>query len=161
MLFQIADRLQDNAFINGLTSTGWTAALVAIIHYYSMFVLVGSMVIVDLNVLGVVGGSKSGLSIARRVLPWAWISLPVNLLSGFIMFAADATGYVTAWSFGAKVLIVLLAIAISVAVQLKVMTALKSGAAPSSIRTLAVVSILFWVGAILMGVEVPVLSHIG
>src|SRR4051794_34612583 len=99
MLFQIADRLQDNAFINGLTSTGWTAALVAIIHYYSMFVLVGSMVIVDLNVLGVVGGSKSGLSIARRVLPWAWISLPVNLVSGFIMFAADATGYVTAWSF--------------------------------------------------------------
>ena len=46
MLLQLADKLQDNSIIVALTSTGWTAAGLAILHYYSMFVLVGSMAIV-------------------------------------------------------------------------------------------------------------------
>src|SRR4051794_12390135 len=112
MFLQMARGLQANSVIITLTSTGWTAALIAILHYYSMFVLVGSMAIVNLSVLGFIGGGTGAANMARRVLPWVWISLPVNLLSGFIMFAADATDYLPTWSFRAKILVVLVAIAL-------------------------------------------------
>ena len=83
MLFQIAEKLQDNSIIISLTSTGWTAASLAILHYYSMFVLVGSMVIVDLRVLGILGRNYNAVALARRIFPWVWLSLAVNLVSGF------------------------------------------------------------------------------
>src|SRR5271156_2034227 len=110
MLFQMADWLQDSSVITILTSTGWTAALLAILHYFSMFVLVGSMAIVDLRVLGVMGRDESATIFAERIFPWVWISLAVNIVSGFIMFAGDATAYVRVGSFGIKLLVVALAI---------------------------------------------------
>jgi uncharacterized protein DUF6644 len=159
-LLQIASRLEHSSIINALTSTGWTAALIAIVHYYSMFVLVGSMTVVDLSVLGWIGGETTATTIARRVLPWVWIILPVNLFSGFILFAAAADDYLPAWPFQLKMLVVLVAIVLSIAVQVKVSTE-QPGGMPAYVKALAVLSILFWIGAILMGAEVPVLSGIG
>jgi uncharacterized membrane protein len=161
MLLELADKLQDNSIIIALTSTGWSAALIAILHYYSMFVLVGSMAIVNLSVLGLVGTDKSAASMAKRIFPWAWASLAVNVVSGFIMFAGDATAYVPTKSFSAKILVVLSAIVLSIVLQRRIPTWDQSPIMPTAARVLAVVSILFWVGAILMGVEVPALSGVG
>ena len=161
MLFQMADKLQDNSIIIALTSTGWTAALIAILHYYSMFVLVGSMAIVDLSVLGLIGYDKTAASMAKRIFPWAWASLAVNVVSGFIMFAGDATAYVPTISFNVKILIVLTAIALTIGVRFKLPTSDETAAMPSAARLLALISLIFWVGAILMGVEVPALSGVG
>jgi len=85
----------------------------------------------------------------------------VNLISGLIMFAADATDYLPTRSFQAKIVVVLLAIAFSIIVQFKIPTLDESPVLPASAKVLAIISILFWVGAILMGVEVPALSGIG
>jgi len=161
MLLQIADRLQDNSVIVALTSTGWTAAGLAILHYYSMFILVGSMAIVDLRVLGVVGRGHNVSDFARRIFPWVWLSLAVNLVTGFIMFAGDATAYVPARAFQFKILVVLLAIVFGMIVQWKIPGWGRSPVLPMAATILAIVSLLFWVGAILMGVEVPALSGVG
>ena len=161
MLFQIADRLQDNPIIISLTSTGWTAAALAILHYYSMFVLVGSMVIVDLRVLGVLGRSYDTGDLARRIFPWVWFSLGVNLISGFIMFAGDATAYLPTWSFQLKVAVVLLAIVFGLLVQWRIPRWEASPVPRAEAKVVAIVSLLLWIGAILMGVEVPAISGIG
>jgi hypothetical protein len=161
MLLQMADRLQDNSFIIAITSTGWTAAGLAILHYYSMFVLVGSMAIVDLRVLGVMARDQSATGLAQRIFPWVWVSLAVNLVSGFIMFAGDATAYVPTWSFQLKIVVVLLAIVFGIVVQWRVPTWDRSPVLPTVAKITAVVSLLFWIGAILMGVEVPAISGIG
>ncbi len=161
MLLQLADKLQDSGIIQSLTGTGWTAAGLAILHYYSMFVLVGSMAIVDLRVLGVVGRSYSAADWAKRIFPWAWLALAVNIVSGFIMFAGDATAYVPAHAFQAKILVVLLAIVFGVAVRVGIPGWDKAGVLPLTAKVLAVLSLVFWVGAILMGVEVPAISGIG
>jgi hypothetical protein len=161
MLLQMADKLQDNSIIVALTSTGWTAAGLAILHYYSMFVLVGSMAIVDLRVLGVMARGQSATDLARRVFPWVWVSLAVNLISGFVMFAGDATAYVPTRSFHVKILVVLLAIVFGIIVQWRVPTWDRFPILPATAKVVAAVSLLLWVGAILMGVEVPAISGIG
>jgi hypothetical protein len=161
MLLEMADWLQDNSLIINLTSTGWTAALITILHYYSMFVLVGSMAIVDLGVLGVIGTGDKAPSMAKRIFPWVWTALTVNLVSGFIMFAGDATAYVSAWTFRLKVLVVLLAILFNVLLLRNISTWDQTPTVPTTAKILALISLLFWVGAILMGVEVPAISRIG
>lgn len=161
MLLQLADKLQDNSIIVALASTGWTAAGLAILHYYSMFILVGSMAIVDLRVLGIVGRRHSVGGFSRRIFPWVWASLAVNLISGFIMFAGDATAYVLTHSFQFKLLVVLAAIVLAVIVQWRIPAWDQSPVLPVRAKILGLLSLLFWIGAILMGVEVPAISGIG
>ena len=161
MLLQMADKLQDNSIIIALTSTGWTAAGLAILHYYSMFVLVGSVAIVDLRVIGIIGRHHNVSDFSRRIFPWVWLSLAVNLISGFIMFAGDATAYVPTRAFQFKLGVVLMAIILAVIVQWKIPVWDQSPVLPARAKILGLISLLFWFGAILMGVEVPAISGIG
>src|SRR5579864_9124639 len=120
MFFHLCRWLQDNSMIALLNGTAWTAALLEIVHYFSMFILVGSMLIVDLRVLGLVARRQDLTLLAARLFTWMWISLLFNFLSGFFMFAGSATAYYHNDIFYDKVIVVLLAIAASITVQQKV-----------------------------------------
>jgi len=161
MLLHLCRWLQENSIIAVLNGTSWTAAVLEIIHYFSMFILVGSMIIVDLRVLGLVGRRQDATLLADRLFPWMWISLLFNFLSGFVMFAGSATAYYHNDIFYDKVIVVLLAIAASITVQQKVRKWNQSPAMPAGAKLIAVLSIGLWIGAIIAGVEVPALTGIG
>ena len=161
MLFHICRWLQENSFIALINGTAWSAAAVEIIHYFSMFILVGSMVIVDLRVLGLVGRGQDATQFADRLFPWIWGSLALNFLSGFVMFAGSATAYYRNDIFYDKMGVILLAIGANILVQQKVDKWNQLLAMPASAKLLAVPSIGLWVGAILAGVEVPALTGVG
>jgi uncharacterized membrane protein len=161
MLLHLCRWLQENSIIALLNGTSWTAAVLEIIHYFSMFILVGSMIIVDLRVLGLVGRRQDATLLADRLFPWMWISLLFNFLSGFIMFAGSATSYCHNDIFYDKVIVVLLAIAASITVQQKLRRWNQSPAMPAWAKLIAVLSIGLWIGAIIAGVEVPALTGIG
>src|ERR1700726_1868984 len=122
MLLHLCRWLQNNSLIDLLNGTAWTAAALEIIHYFSVFILVGSMVIVDLRVLGVVGRRQDATQLADRLFPWIWISLALNFLSGFIMFAGSATSYYGNDVFYDKMAVTLLAVIANIIVQQKVRT---------------------------------------
>ena len=161
MLLHICRWLQENSFIAVINGTAWTAAAVEILHYFSMFVLVGSMVIVDLRVLGLLGRRQDATQLADRLFPWIWGSLALNFLSGFLMFAGSATAYYHNDIFYDKVAVVLLAIVASIIVQQKVRSWTQLPAIPAWAKLMAVVSIGLWIGAIIAGVEVPALTGVG
>ena len=161
MLLHLCRWLQDNSFIAAINGTSWTAAALEIVHYFSMFVLVGSMVIVDLRVLGLVERWQDATELADRLFPWIWISFALNFLSGFLMFAGLATSYCRNDIFYDKVAVVLLAIVANIIVQQKMSKWNRLPAMPASAKLLAVVSIGLWIGAIIAGVEVPALTGVG
>ena len=161
MLLHICRWLQDNSFFALINGTAWTAAATEIVHYFSMFILVGSMVIVDLRVLGLVGRRQDASQLADRLFPWIWVSLALNFLSGFIMFAGSAIAYYRNDIFYDKLGVVLLAIVANIIVQQKVRKWNQLPAMPAWAKLIAGVSIGFWVGAIVAGVEVPALTGVG
>jgi uncharacterized membrane protein len=161
MLLHLCRWLQDNSFIALINGTAWTAAALEIVHYFSMFILVGSMVIVDLRVLGLVGRQQDATQLADRLFPWIWASLALNFLSGFFMFAGSAIAYYRNDIFYDKVGVVLLAIIANIVVQQKVRKWDQLPAMPASAKLMAVVSIGLWIGAIIAGVEVPALTGVG
>jgi uncharacterized membrane protein len=161
MLLHLCRWLQDNSFIAVINGTSWTAAALEIVHYFSMFLLVGSMVIVDLRVLGLVGRRNDATQLADRLFPWMWASLALNFLSGFLMFAGSATAYYHNDIFYDKMAVILLAIVANIIVQQKVRKWNQMPAMPAWAKLIAVVSIGLWVGAIVAGVEVPALTGVG
>jgi uncharacterized membrane protein len=161
MLLHFCRWLQENSLIALINGTAWTAATLEIVHYFSMFILVGSMVIVDLRILGLVGRRLHATQLADWLLPWMWISLAFNFLSGFLMFAGSAPSYYNNSIFYDKMTIILLAVASNILVQQKIRKWDLLPAIPAWAKLLAVVSIGLWVGAIIAGVEVPALTGVG
>jgi uncharacterized membrane protein len=161
MLLHICRWLQDNSFIGWMNGTAWTAAMLEIVHYFSMFILVGSMVIVDLRVLGLALRRQDAAQLAERLFPWIWISLGLNFLTGFCMFAGSATSYYRNDIFYDKLGVILLAIASNLIVQLNVRKWNQLPAMPAWAKLIALLSIGFWIGAIIAGVEVPALTGVG
>lgn len=161
MLLHLCRWMQVNSFIVAINGTAWTAAILEIVHYFSMFILVGSMVIMDLRVLGLLGLGQNAKQLADKLFPWIWISLGFNFLSGFLMFAGSAVAYYRNDIFYDKVGVVLLAIAASLIVQRKVRNWNELPAMPAAAKFIAVLSIGLWIGAIIAGVEVPALTGVG
>jgi uncharacterized membrane protein len=161
MLLHLGRLLQDNSFLVTINSLPVTAAALEIIHYFSMFLVVGPAVMVDLRVLGAADRHHHVAELAERFFPWVWWALALNALSGFVMFAGDATAYIPDSTFHAKLLVILLAVAFTLAVQWNVPKWDRLPAMPAAAKTVALLSLLLWIGAILAGVEVPALSGIG
>jgi|SRR5580692_406700 uncharacterized membrane protein len=161
MLLHICRALQDNSFVAWLNGTAWTAATLEIIHYFSMFILVGSMVIVNLRVLGFALRRQDAAQLADRLFPWIWISIALNFLSGFCMFAGSATAYYRNDIFYDKLGVIVLAIAANIIVQQNMRKWNLLPAMPAWAKLIALLSIGFWIGAIIAGVEVPALTGVG
>jgi hypothetical protein len=161
MSAQVVQALQTNWLIVALNGSDWTAAALEIVHYFSMFVLVGTAAIVDLRIIGLAGRQQSASKLAARLFPWMWGALAFNFLSGFVMFAGLATSYIPDPTFHQKMEVTLAAVIFGIIVQWKVPAWDKSPSMPVAAKVVAAISLLLWVGAILAGVEVPAVSGIG
>ena len=161
MVAQVVQALQNNWLIVSLNGTDWTAAALEIVHYFSMFVLVGTVAIVDLRIMGLGGKNQSASRLGARLFPWMWAALGLNFLSGFLMFAGLATSYIPDPSFHQKMEVTLAAVIFGIIVQWKVPAWDKSPSMPVAAKVVATISLLLWIGAILAGVEVPAVSGIG
>ena len=161
VLTHIGEALQDNSLIVMLNSVGWMAAGLEIIHYFGMFILVGSIAVVDLRVMGLAGRQQNATKLAQRLFPWMWAGLALNFLSGFVMFAGIAASYIPDSTFHLKMEVVLAAVIFGIIVQWKVPAWDKSPAMPMGAKFIATISLLLWVAAILAGNELPALSGLG
>jgi len=130
--------------------SGYPAAIAA--HSIGLAVMVGPVLMLDLRLLG--WFSSIPYTSLSRILGVAWIGFAINFLSGAALFAAQATSYVTNVPFLVKIALVLLG-AISAAQQQSVISreadSWSTTGVPTSVTAVAIISIIFWVGAIVTG----------
>lgn len=130
--------------------SGYPTAIAA--HSIGLAVMVGPVFILDLRLLG--WFKSIPYSSLSRILAVAWVGFAVNFLSGALLFAMQATSYITNVPFLIKIGLVLLG-AVSAAQQQAVInrdaTAWETAGVPASVTVVAIVSIVFWVGAIITG----------
>jgi uncharacterized membrane protein len=155
------ESLQHNSWIVGMNTSAWMAAALEVIHYFSFFVVVGATAIVDLRVMGVAGRKQSAAQLAEQAFPWIWTGLGFAALSGFIMFAGQATNYLHNSIFHRKLLVILLAALFGAWIQRGVPKWDQSTSVPAWAKLVALASLALWVGAILMGVDVPAITGVG
>jgi hypothetical protein len=92
------EALEQMSWVKTFSTTGWMYASVSVIHYLTMFWFIGSMAVIDLRVMGVAARKRNLLELSTQIFPWAWTGFVLAIISGFMMFTADAgigrlTGY--------------------------------------------------------------------
>ena len=89
-----------------------------------LFLLVGAIATLDLRVLGIAGRRETIGQLAKQLLPLMWTGLALVALSGFVMFAGQATMFLVFSNsvFRAKLLLISLTIIVGGIVQSKVLS---------------------------------------
>jgi hypothetical protein len=161
MLLKLFVWLQHNWLIVAVNSSVVTASTLEIVHYFSFFLLVGSIVIIDLRILGLAGGRVPAARLARQVFPWMWTGLGFAVVSGFLMFGIDATEYLHNSVFHRKLYMLLFSVIFAMIIQGNVPKWDRLTSIPLTAKMVAVLSLVCSIGTILMGVDVPALTGVG
>jgi hypothetical protein len=153
--------LERNSWIVWLdTSIVWSSVC-EILHYSGFFLVVGSTVIVNLRLMGLAGKKESASAIAEQLVPWMWIGLAMTIVSGFILFAGEATDFYLAITFRIKILWILVATIFGAIVFRKARQWGEMPSVPVGAKLVALFSLVLWIGAIWISVEVPAISGVG
>jgi hypothetical protein len=87
--------------------------IVQTVHLLSIAAIMGSIVLIDLRVLGLALPSQSTTELVRRLMPWMWSALPALAASGLVFILARPYRYFVNPIFGAKFAMLLPAIALA------------------------------------------------
>jgi len=160
-MLHFCEWLEKNPWILALDSNVVISLIFEICHYSGFFLLVGTSVVLDLRLVGIAAQREPVSQLARHLRPWMWTGLVMVLISGFFMFAADAADFYEADTFRVKLLVVLVAVLFGVFVQSRAGASSEQPAVPIGAKVVALVSLVLWIGSILISVEVPAISGVG
>jgi hypothetical protein len=132
----------------------WLYPIVEIVHILGFVTLVGSIIVLDLRLLGLSKALPVRL-LARHVLPWSIGALLLIVPSGLLMFIAHAGDFVGNTAFIIKMLLLLCAGANAAAFHAGVFRGVAAWDAaadvPGSAKLHALASLLIWAGVLACG----------
>ena len=143
------EALQHAGWVSTIATSRWIYGLVSVIHYFAVLFSIGTIVLLDLRILGVANQNQDVSALAEQLRPWTWIGFGSAVISGFLLFASQAAAYVAATPFRVKMLIIVLAVIAALAAE------------RSNAKLFALISIVLWLGALLAAVEISELTGLG
>ena len=151
--------LDQSAFSQWLLSSNsiWAYPTVLTLHTFGMMVLVGAALMVDLRLLGF--GRAIPLSSMGRLFGVMWGAFWLNLVTGTMLFIADATKRATQPLFIVKLALVALGIVTIVLIKRSMFDGRQEPLViTGSAKRLAIASLLFWCAAVTAG---RLLAYVG
>ncbi|WP_425930398.1 DUF6644 family protein [Pseudomonas sp. NyZ201] len=79
------------------------------VHVIGIALVFGSITVVDLRLLGVAAHRRSAFKLIQELLPYTWVAFVACLITGSLMFAANATTYLQNPMFLWKMCVLMLA----------------------------------------------------
>jgi hypothetical protein len=152
--------LQNYPLVVWFTNAIVVSLVIWMAHYVSVFLTIGSMVMMNLRVLGIAGKNQTITQVADFYAPWMWIGLTVLFFTGILMLLGDSALFCTNTVFGVNLLITVLAAVSGVFVRKRAPAWEGPSGAPRGAKVIAGVSIFLWLGTILSAVAVPALSNV-
>ena len=129
----------------------WAYPTILTLHTFGLAIVVGVNAVIDCRLLGM--ATRIPVSLLRPLFPIMWWALALNVITGVLLFMADATTKSGQWVFYVK----LAMIGLAVVATRSVWTILNrrddtlDDGAPAALRTLAMLSLMMWTAAIVSG----------
>jgi hypothetical protein len=151
----ICQWLEHTSIGTAIRESLWLFPVIETVHIFGIILLVGGTSILDLRLMGLTFRDEPVTKLAKRFLPWAWTGFIIQVTTGLLMFASEATKMYINTAFQIKMLMILAAgvnafVFHSLAYQ-SVGKWEKDPVAPLSARIAGLVSILFWFGIVAAG----------
>ncbi len=155
LIFVICQWLEHTSVGTAIRESLWLFPVIETVHIFGIILLVGGTSILDLRLMGLTFREEPVTKLAKRFLPWAWAGFIIQVTTGLLMFASEATKMYVNTAFQIKMLMILAAgvnafVFHSLAYQ-SVGKWEKDPVAPLSARIAGLVSILFWFGIVAAG----------
>ncbi len=153
-LLPFCEQLAQTPFSTTLRDIEWIIPLLQTIHILCIAAVMGSIVMIDLRLLGVIAPSQTVAAMAKRLLPATWIALCVLLVTGSLLAVAEPARSLANPAFQIKMalLIVVLGLTLFLRPRLHRDSAYWAVAAHRVTgNTIAVVSLLIWLAIIFAG----------
>jgi hypothetical protein len=155
------DALQHAGWVTTLATSRWLYGLVSVVHYSAVFLCVGTILLLDLRILGVADRRQALSALAEQLRPSMWTAFGAIVVSGFLLFAVDGGDFAAATLFRLKLLVILLAMVSALAIEWNLEKWDRAPVMPVTARLVALMSIVFWLGVVLVSVEIPALTGLG
>ena len=147
--------LDDTTLSTQLLESLFVWPLLEAIHTITIAVFVGTIVMVDLRLLGVLFRSVPVSEMDRKVLPWTVTGFAVMIITGLLLFYAKPVVYYHSIFFRVKMLMLGAAIVNILIFHFRVQRDLDkwdtAPAPPMSARISAVLSLTLWIGIVMTG----------
>ena len=146
-LFQWMD---GTAVGDAIGSSNVLSATLQIVHLLGMALLVGTVMSIDLRLLGRDVRRQSLVRIAEQLAPLTWVGLAVMLLTGSLLLTAQALRFYHNRLFWLKLALLLLAVVFHFTIHVKV-TSETTSVTPAGARLVAWLSLTLWIGTGIAG----------
>lgn len=129
--------------------------IVQTVHLLGISAVMGSIVLLDLKVLGLALSTQPPVELARRLMPWLWWALPCLAASGLLFVVARPVRYFSNPVFVFKFTMLAPAVALAIVLH-RVLVAGDGGegrvdARGATPKLLAAASLVCWVLVVLAG----------
>ena len=142
----LADRIRENEYLFPLIES---------VHVLAICLVVGSVLAVDLRLLGVAYTAQPVSRVTKGILPLTWCSFSIALASGSLLFMSNASKYLANGYFDTKIVLIGAAGLNMAAFHLTVAKDMSrwEGAAvpPPAARLAGGLSILLWIAVVACG----------
>lgn len=155
-MYDILLRIETSALGQLMHGTAWLFPMAEILHFMGLSLLIGSLLVVDCRLLGFARGFA--VESVYKFLPLALAGFGINLVTGIMFFFSDPFRYYPNIAFRIKMLFILLAGLNALYFAIKVhgnSVQTEGGEAGTDIRTVSTLSLLFWLGVIILGRFIP------
>ena len=147
--------LEHTPMSHTIQTFSWIVPVVQTVHILAIAAVMGSVLMINLRLVGVLGRDQPLPHFSARFLPVIWWVLPVLLASGIIMIVGEPVRSLESPIFQLKMCLVVAAIAITLGFQIWLgknpsfwdVSAGRSGAS----LIIAVPSLVLWVGIVFAG----------
>ena len=152
------DRIIDwisSTHANGvIRDTVWIIPAVQSVHILAIAVVMGSVLLLNLRVVGIISAGETNDAFTCRYLPWVWSGLAVLLISGVILIIGEPGRDLKNATFWTKMALIACAIALTFTLERPVLRDAGFWERPGrrlAARVMALLSMACWVGITLCG----------
>jgi hypothetical protein len=137
--------LTTSPFANAMNGPEWAFPLVESLHFMGFALSIGTIAIVDLRLLGLGMRRQTAAQLAADLDPWTRAGLAVMLITGPLMFSADAVSYHNNPAFQFKMTCLLVALLFHFTIHRKVV---RSEVSPMVARLAGGLSLALWIAVV-------------
>jgi hypothetical protein len=144
----IFEWLSTSPWANAMNGPEWAFPVVQSIHFMGFALSIGTIAIVDLRLLGLAMRRQTASQLAADLAPWTVAGFAVMLITGFLMFSADAVVYHVNPSFQFKMMCLAVALLFHFTIHRR---ATGSKVSPIAAGMAGALSIVLWTAVVAGG----------
>ena len=137
--------------MNPIARWEWVFPVVESIHICGFALLVGTVLILDMRLLGVFFKRQTVSQLARQLAPWIWTGIAIVLTTGPYLFSSDPGDYLQVPAFRIKMMLLTLALLFHFTVMRKATAPSRDSAPLGWRKPAACLSLALWLSVVLGG----------